>query len=120
MTEKVTTGLLKRRRVLIIDSNDELRRALHVLLEGEGWQVIDARHQDEGIARAVEGRPAVVVLNAEAPEGEPIAEELRRAVPGEKIVTFSPTQERIPPWADGGLPKHRLYELPLVLKSVTR
>jgi PAS domain S-box-containing protein len=56
------------RRILVVDDNDDLRDNLKELLEGEGWEVREARNGKEAVAAATGFDPAVVLLDYRLPE----------------------------------------------------
>ena len=51
------------RRILIIEDDDAVREALAELLTAEGYRVTCAANGREGLARAAEERPALVLLD---------------------------------------------------------
>jgi CheY-like chemotaxis protein len=79
-------------RVLIVDDNPTVRRALRQLLEGGGpWQIIEAEDGQVAIARALEARPHVIVLDLVMPvmDGLNAAREISKALPETAIVMYS-------------------------------
>jgi DNA-binding NarL/FixJ family response regulator len=79
-------------RVLIVDDNPAVRRALRHLLEGGGpWQIIEAEDGQTAIARALEARPHVIVLDLVMPvmDGLNAAREISQALPETAIVMYS-------------------------------
>ena len=49
--------------LLIVDGERDIRETLQELLEGEGYEVATARNGDEGLARARELRPSMILLD---------------------------------------------------------
>lgn len=50
-------------RILIIDDDDDYRASTRALLEGEGYEVIEAASGPEGLAAARAHRPALIILD---------------------------------------------------------
>jgi CheY-like chemotaxis protein len=50
-------------KVLIVDDDDDYRASTRALLEGEGYEVVEARSGQEGLAAAREHRPDLIVLD---------------------------------------------------------
>ena len=79
-------------RVLIVDDNPLVRKALRQLLEGGGpWQINEAEDGKVAIARALEVRPHVIVLDLVMPvmDGLNAAREISQALPDTAIVMYS-------------------------------
>lgn len=53
--------------VLVVDDDPVIRQLVSVNLELEGYRVIEAGDGEEGIARAIEARPDVIVLDVMMP-----------------------------------------------------
>ena len=53
----------ERPTILIIDDDDDYRASTCALLEGEGYEVVEARSGREGLAAAREHRPDLIVLD---------------------------------------------------------
>ena len=53
--------------VLLVDDDPGVRRLMRSMLEMDGWQVIEAVDGREGLARMMEARPAVVLLDLMMP-----------------------------------------------------
>jgi two-component system, OmpR family, KDP operon response regulator KdpE len=62
---------------LIIDDEPQIRRLLRVILEGNGYRVCDAATGNDGILKAAQCRPEVVLLDLGLPDIEGL-EVLRR------------------------------------------
>ena len=107
--------------VLIVDDDEGDRRALRVLLGAVGIHgVSEAASGEEGIALAAGEQPAVVILDSRMPglSGEATAAELRKAVPGARIIAFSAYVDRPPEWADYFLRKEQLADMVPLIKGV--
>lgn len=50
-------------RILIVDDDEDYRASTRALLEGEGYEVVEAASGTEGLAAAREQRPALIVLD---------------------------------------------------------
>lgn len=49
--------------LLVVDDDRDIRETLQELLEGEGYDVATARNGDEGLARARELHPSMILLD---------------------------------------------------------
>ena len=56
------------RHVLVVDDDPEVRRWLERVLTAEGWQVSEAEHGREALARVRERRPDLILLDLLMPE----------------------------------------------------
>jgi len=57
-------------KVLIIDDDPAIGRLLRVLLESERYKVVWSRNGASGLTQAVEGRPDVIILELDLPDGD--------------------------------------------------
>jgi CheY-like chemotaxis protein len=76
-------------RILIADDNPTFRKALRQLLEGvDHWEVVEARDGQEAVARSVEVRPDMIVLDLAMPEkdGFTAAREISTLFPATPIL----------------------------------
>lgn len=66
--------------VLIIEDNEQNLYLMSFLLEKNGFQVVSARDGLEGIRKAAEVRPAMILLDIQLPglDGYAVAERLRK------------------------------------------
>ena len=55
------------KKVLIIDDTEIVRAMLHDLLEEQGYQVLTAETGEEGIDRAKEHRPEIILIDTKMP-----------------------------------------------------
>ena len=105
-------------RILIVDDDAELRHALSLLFEFEGYTVLpEASNGLEAIALAKQYRPDVVVLDHLMPHlnGDGASAVIRTVARGVRIVAFSAILDHAPPWADAFLNKDRIAEIaPLI------
>jgi YesN/AraC family two-component response regulator len=78
-------------RILIIDDDDHILKALHQMLEIEGHKVIDASNGKEGLKLFRENGADLVITDILMPEkqGLEMIEELRRDFPHVKIIAMS-------------------------------
>lgn len=79
-------------RVLIVDDNPVVRKTLrHLLEDNEGWEISEAEDGQRGVARALELRPNVVILDLVMPvmDGLNAAREISRALPDTAIVMYT-------------------------------
>jgi DNA-binding response OmpR family regulator len=67
-------------RILVIEDELPMRTALCDLLESEGYRVLSAAQGEEGLARAVEQKPSLILLDIMMPklDGFSLCRELRR------------------------------------------
>ncbi|MDQ4124048.1 MAG: response regulator transcription factor [Actinomycetota bacterium] len=109
--------------VLVVDDDEEVRHALRLLFELDGFSVVgEAANGVDGVALARRFQPDFVVLDSVMPRlgGAGTAEVLRAIAPSAKIVAFSAALEGRPPWADAYLNKDRIGEVaPLVTAMIT-
>jgi two-component system nitrogen regulation response regulator NtrX len=78
--------------VLIVDDDRNLRRMLRALLEGEGYEVEEAEHGDEALARAAGAPPDVVLLDlvmTPGPDGLAALQRLRDEHPDLPVIMMS-------------------------------
>lgn len=112
------------RTVLIVDDQEEVRHALRLLFEIEGFDVVgEAEDGSQAIDLAVEHEPSFIVLDYSMPRmnGEAAADRIRQAVPDSRIVAFSALLQSKPAWADAYLNKDRISEIaPLVERLLDR
>jgi len=76
-------------RILIADDNATFRKALRQLLEGvDHWEIIEAAEGQEAVAKSVETRPDVIVLDLAMPvkNGLAAAREISQLLPGTPIL----------------------------------
>jgi CheY-like chemotaxis protein len=68
-----------RRKVLIIEDNDDLADSMAMLLRMQGYRVDVARSGDEGLAAAIAARPDAILLDIGMPKmhGYAVASRLR-------------------------------------------
>ena len=53
----------ERPKIVIIDDDDDYRLSTRALLEGEGYEVVEARSGQEGLAAIRQHRPDLIVLD---------------------------------------------------------
>lgn len=112
------------RSVLIVDDEVEIRHALRLLFEIEGFVVVgEASDGDTAIDLATELEPSFVVLDYSMPRmnGGDAAGRIRAVLPDSRIVAFSALLDSKPAWADAYLNKSRISEIaPLVERLLDR
>jgi two-component system, cell cycle response regulator DivK len=69
-----------KRKILIIEDNEQNMYLMTFLLESHGYEIVQAYNGRDGICRAKELRPDVILLDIQLPElnGYQVAEELRK------------------------------------------
>ena len=75
-----------KKTVLVVDDDEDLIEIIQTHLEEKGFAVIGALGGREGLARAIEEKPDLIILDIAMPEmdGFEMLEELRRMPPLEK------------------------------------
>lgn len=78
-------------RILIIDDDESIRKALSQILSGAGYRVVTGASVGEGLKQFSEQRPAGVILDLKLPDGTGIdvLRELQRLDPGIPVVVVS-------------------------------
>ncbi|HYP24779.1 MAG TPA: response regulator transcription factor [Actinomycetota bacterium] len=100
--------------VLVVDDDEEVRDALRLLFELDGFSVVgEAAHGVDGVALAHRHQPDFVILDSVMPYlgGAGTASILRAIAPSSKIVAFSAALDSRPAWADAFLNKDRVGEI---------
>lgn len=66
-------------KVLLVEDNSSVRELIHVLLEGEGYEIIEARDGFDGLQKAGRDAPDLMILDLMMPEldGESLLGKLR-------------------------------------------
>lgn len=81
------------KRVLVVEDDDDIRNTLAELLEGEGYEVSSAADGRQGLERALEQMPDVILLDLMMPvmNGWEFREEQKRdpAIAGVPVVVVS-------------------------------
>jgi two-component system KDP operon response regulator KdpE len=57
-------------RVLVVDDERPMRRLLRVVLEGEGYEVLEAEDVGSALRAAAAGRPELILLDLGLPDGD--------------------------------------------------
>jgi DNA-binding NarL/FixJ family response regulator len=79
-------------RILIADDNPTLRLTLRQFLEGaDHWEILEAADGQEAVARALEHRPNIVVLDLAMPvkDGLTAAQEISSLLPETPILMYT-------------------------------
>ena len=111
------------RSVLIVDDEVEIRHALRLLFETEGFTVVgEAADGNAAIDLATELEPSFIVLDYSMPgmKGSDAAVEIRKVVPESRIVAFSALLDSKPAWADAYLNKDRISEIAPLVERLMR
>ena len=106
VVRKVVT--LPRKRVLIVDDNDDFRVLLRRHLEDHGYSVVgEARNGPEGVSMAFKLNPDFLTLDYQMPylTGKEALEHIQEIRPNTKVIVVSATLPEAPEWADHFLPK---------------
>lgn len=122
MTYAVTEGgLLTRKRVLIVDDNDDFRVLLRRHLEDHGFLVVgEARNGAEGVSMAFKLNPDFLTLDYQMPylTGKEAMEHIQEIRPNTKIVVVSATLAEQPDWADNFVSKAEFTKLAALFQSL--
>jgi two-component system, cell cycle response regulator DivK len=88
---------MHRKTILIVEDNAETRGALAVLLEEEGYAVLQAEHGGEGILLAHRRRPDLILMDVAMPvvDGIDAAESLKLSPSTRGIPIVAITGERL-------------------------
>jgi two-component system, cell cycle response regulator DivK len=88
--------------ILIADDYDDNRELLRLMLEGEGYQIREARNGREALDAALAEAPAVALIDLSMPalDGWGLLREMRadertRAVPCVAVTAFAANQDRL-------------------------
>ncbi|MGH2773654.1 MAG: response regulator [Actinomycetota bacterium] len=67
------------KKVLLVEDNDSVRQLIHVLLEGEGYEIIEAADGVDGLAKAESDQPDLMILDLMMPDvdGERVLQQLQ-------------------------------------------
>ncbi len=86
-------------RALVAEPDPETRSELRQLLEGEGWEVVEADAGEAARARIAERRPDLLLVNMEQPEAEGFAllRELRKSPGGRDVPVVALTEGSLDP-----------------------
>lgn len=85
------SGGFQVRRVLIVDDHAIIRRLLRSLFEGQDWEVCDAVDGAEGVRKAQEVNPALIILDMSMPvmNGLQAARALKLLMPHIPLLMFT-------------------------------
>lgn len=110
-----------RKRVLIVDDNDDFRLLLRRHLEDNGFTVVgEARNGAEGVSMAFRLNPDFLTLDYQMPylTGREALEHISEIRPNTTVVVVSGTLGEPPEWADNFVNKADLTRLADVLRSL--
>lgn len=79
------------RTILIIDDDDKIRKVLRRMIEGEGFEIIEAENGDDGMVLFREKSPALVIIDIIMPgkDGLTVIQEIREQNPGARVIAMS-------------------------------
>jgi len=78
-------------RILVVDDDSAIRDVLRKMLEIEGYEVLDAEDGEEALRVSFDAQPDAIITDVLMPEkdGFETILELRRSIPGVKIIAIS-------------------------------
>jgi CheY-like chemotaxis protein len=109
------------RTVAIVDDDDDIRHALRLMFELEGFEVVgEAASGVEAVTVVKQHSPSFVILDYAMPRmnGEKTAHILRAIAPDARIVAFSAYLDSKPDWADTFLNKDRIADVAGLLETL--
>jgi len=67
------------KKVLLVEDNSSVRELIHVLLEGEGYEIIEAVDGFDGLVKAESDQPDLMILDLMMPDldGEKVLRQLK-------------------------------------------
>jgi two-component system cell cycle response regulator DivK len=90
-----------KKKILVIEDNEQNLYLVNFILEQSGYQVIQARRGDEGVALAGKHQPDLILLDIQLPvkDGYSVARELRKnqhllKVPIIAVTSYAMTGDR--------------------------
>ena len=85
------------RRVLIIEDEAVIRKAIRLACEKEGYEVIEAENGNEGLRQSEAGRPDLILLDLMLPDvsGFDVCREIRKSGSRLPIIILSAKTEEI-------------------------
>jgi CheY-like chemotaxis protein len=79
---------MKGKKILLVDDDPDIIKALTVILENQGYIVVSARSKSEGLQKAISERPDLIVLDVmmeTMSAGFDLANELRKMIEFKKL-----------------------------------
>ncbi len=75
------------KKILVVEDEHTLRAALHSKFENEGYEILDAKDGEEGLAVALEQHPDIILLDVIMPkmDGIEMAKRLRADAWGKTV-----------------------------------
>jgi DNA-binding response OmpR family regulator len=57
-----------KKRILVVDDDDDLRRLIRIICEREGYEMIEAANGEQAMARALDSGPELILLDMMMPD----------------------------------------------------
>ena len=75
-------------KLLLIDEDEETRKALSVFLEDAGYSVLTAADGESGIELCREGSPQIIITEIDLPgmEGVEVLKSIKKAYPDNEVI----------------------------------
>ena len=91
---KLRTG--RQRHILVVDDETMVRRSLHILLQGDGYLVHDARSGDEALAMFEPDKFDMVFIDYLMPgmKGDQLAAAIKQRSPKQPVVMITAFSEK--------------------------
>jgi two-component system response regulator (stage 0 sporulation protein F) len=89
-------SLTLRRKILVVDDEDDFRASIVMILEAEGWEVREARDGAEALALLRKWDPAIMMLDWRMPvmDGAEVLRQLERHPRRPRIVLVTASAQR--------------------------
>ena len=109
-------------RLLIVDDDEKFVRLLHDYLEPFGYQVDTAFDGRDGLAKAIDGNYAAIILDVTLPgaSSRQILEEARRIRPDLRVVVTSAYSKETVDASFAGLPLLQFVRKPFMVSEIVR
>jgi two-component system, cell cycle response regulator DivK len=90
-----------KKKILVIEDNEQNLYLLNFILEKNGFEVVQARNGEEGVTRAVQNEPDLILLDIQLPvmDGYMVARALRKKpalalIPIIAVTSFAMPEDR--------------------------
>jgi hypothetical protein len=113
--------------ILVVDDDADARRLLRIILENDGYNVIEAENGKLGLIRAAETQPALIIMDVVMPgmDGQQFLTELHKTAFGRGVPVLAITamdQDQIKTYEFGskvqGVVQKGAYSIDNILKEV--